>query len=83
MKSGVVASHSFFQNTSFFWMNQLEPSIPSCRVIYLTVVATHFFRGYMEQVIFDRSYLLRIATFLEELFRGFDFLKGSLFILPL
>ena len=25
------------------------------------------FRGYMEQIIFDRNYLLRTATFLEDL----------------
>ena len=29
--------------------------------------AMHLFRGYMEQVIFDRSYFVRTATFLEDL----------------
>ena len=33
-----------------------------------TVAAIHYFRGYIEQIIFDSSYLLRIATFLEDLF---------------
>ena len=29
--------------------------------------AMHSFRGYMEQIIFDRSYFVRTATFLEDL----------------
>ena len=37
----------------------------------------------MEQIIFDSSYLLRIATFLDELFQVFDIVKSSLFISPL
>ena len=37
------------------------------------VAVIHFFRVYMEQIIFDSSYLLIPATFLEDL-------KGSLFI---
>ena len=37
------------------------------------VAAIHIFRGYVEQVIFDSSYLLKPATFLE------DF-KSSLYI---
>ena len=32
------------------------------------VAAIHFFRGYMEQMIFDSSYLLRPTTFLEDVF---------------
>ena len=32
------------------------------------------FRGYMEQIIFETSCLLRKATFLEDLFYAFDFL---------
>ena len=47
------------------------------------VAAMHSFRVYMEQVIFDRSYLLRIALFLEDLSLAFNFLKGSLLISPL
>ena len=37
------------------------------------VAVIHFFKVYMEQVIFDSSYLLIPATFLEDL-------KGILFI---
>ena len=31
------------------------------------VAAMHSYMGYMEQIIFDSSYLLRAATFLEDL----------------
>ena len=42
------------------------------RTLSGVVAAIHSFRGYMEQMIFDSSYLLRPANFLE------DF-KSSLF----
>ena len=38
-----------------------------------------FSRGYMEQIIFDRSNLLRTATFLERATLGIQFFKVSLF----
>ena len=41
------------------------------------VAAMHFFRVYMEQVIFDRSYLLRIALFLRRSIIGIQFFKGQ------
>ena len=34
----------------------------------------------MEQIMFDSSYLLRTATFLEELSHKFEFFKGSLYL---
>ena len=42
------------------------------RTLKGAVAAIHSFRGYMKQMIFDSSYLLRPATFLEDI-------KGSLF----
>ena len=32
-----------------------------------TVETIHSFRGYLEQIIFERNLVLKIATFLEEL----------------
>ena len=40
-------------------------------------------RGYMEQIAFDSSDLLRKATFSEDLTLAFNFFNGSLSILPL
>ena len=40
------------------------------------VAAIHSFRVYMEQIIFDSSYLLRPANFLEDLSYAFDFLRA-------
>ena len=45
--------------------HQLESSIFSCRVI--SAAAIHLLKGYMEQIIFDSSYLLWPATFSEDL----------------
>ena len=42
------------------------------RTLSGVVAAIHSFRGYMQRMIFDCSYLLRPATFLEDV-------KGSLF----
>ena len=42
------------------------------RTLSGVVAVTHSFSGYMEQMIFDSSYLLRPATFLEDV-------KSSLF----
>ena len=44
-----------------------------CNLLHGTVPAIHSFRSYMEQITFDSSYLLRIATFLEELSLTFVF----------
>ena len=40
------------------------------------VAAIHFFRVYMDQIIFDSSYLLRPANFLEDLSYAFGFLRA-------
>ena len=40
------------------------------------VAAIHTFRVYMEQIVFDISYLLRLATFSEDLSYAFDFLRA-------
>ena len=47
------------------------------------VATIYTFRGYMEQIAFDSSDLLRKATFSEDLSLAFDFFNGSLSILPL
>ena len=62
--------------------DQLERSILLCTGWFFNsaVAAIHFFRGYMEQINFDSSYLLRAATFLEERSHAFHFFKDSLFI---
>ena len=62
--------------------DQLQPSILLCIGWFFNsaVAAIHFFRGYMEQINFDSSCLLRAATFLEELSHAFHFFKDSLFI---
>ena len=52
-------------------MGALE-AIHMSRTLSGVVAAIHSFRGYMEQMIFDSSYLLRSATFLVDV-------KGSLF----
>ena len=78
LKRGAVAGHSFLQ-TWLFLKDQLEPSIPSCKVIYFTEqLQPSILSGVIWNIIFDSSYLLRIATFLEELFYAFDIFKGSL-----
>ena len=66
--------------------DQLELSILLCKVIFLTEqlqLSIYSFRGYMEQIIFDSSYLLKPTTFLEDLSYAFDLFKDSLFIQPL
>ena len=47
------------------------------------VATIYTFRGYMEQIAFDSSDLLRKATFSEDLTLAFNFFNGSLSILPL
>ena len=54
-----------------FFMGALE-AIHMSRRLSGVVAAIHSFSGYMQQMIFDSSYLLRPATFLEDV-------KGSLF----
>ena len=49
--------------------------------IYFT--ATFFWAGYMQQIIFDGSYLLRAGYFLEDLSYAFNFFKGRLLTSPL
>ena len=43
------------------------------------VSAIHSFRGENEQIIVDKGYLLKTATFLEDLPLAFNIWKGSLF----
>ena len=52
-------------------MGALE-AIHMSRTLTGVVAAIHSFRGYMEQMIFDSSHLLRPASFMEDA-------KGSLF----
>ena len=44
------------------------------------VTVIHSFRGCMEHIFFNILYLLRAATFLEDLSYAFDFFKDSPFI---
>ena len=37
------------------------------------IATIHSFKGYMDQIIFDSSYLIRPATFLEDLSYAFVF----------
>ena len=46
---------------------------------YLEQLQPRIFRGYMEQIIFDSSCLLRTATFLEDLFLAFNVL-GTVYL---
>ena len=69
LKRGVPADHSFFQTYWLILEDQLKQFIFSCRVTFFhgAVAAIHSFRGYMDQIIFDSSYLIRTTTFLEDL----------------
>ena len=64
-----LANHFFWP----YWLlleDHLEPSIFFVGWHFTGVVAAmHSFRGYMKQIIFDSSCLLRTATFMEDLFR--------------
>ena len=83
LKRGVVAGHLFLQTYCLLLEDELSHQLLHVGwFIHVTVAVIHSFRGYMEQIIFDSSYLLRIATFLEELFL-FDIFKSSLFVSPL
>ena len=60
----------FFDRTDFFWRITLShPFFYGGWHFTRVVAAMHSFRGYMKQIIFDSSYFLRTATFLEDLFR--------------
>ena len=64
LKRGVVSGHLFFYRTGIFWKISL-----SCLFFHTgssfsgAVAVIHFFRDYIEHIIFDRSYLLRTTTF--------------------
>ena len=64
--------------------DQLEPSILSYKVTFFNgpVATIASLKGYMEQI-FGSRYLLKTATFLEDLSWAFDFFKGSIYISPL
>ena len=82
LKRKVGTGHSFFNRISFFSRISLNhPFFNAGLSFNRAVAAIHFFRGYMEQLIFDSSYLLiRPATFFGDLSDEFDFIKDSLFI---
>ena len=61
----------FFYDSVIFFTGALE-AIHMSRTLSGVVAVTHSFRGYVEQMTFDSSHLLRPATFLEDV-------KGSLF----
>ena len=59
----------FFDRTDFFWRITLShPFFHGGLFFAGAVAAMYSFRGYMEQIIFDSSCLLRTDTFLEDLF---------------
>ena len=77
MKRGVATDHSFFDQTDFFWRITLShPFFHGGWCFTGAVTVMHFFRGYTEPIIFDSSWLLRKATFLEDLIYAFDFLRA-------
>ena len=79
---GVSTGHSFFKSYWLLLEDQLELSILLYKVIFFNgaVAAIHSFRGYMEQIIFDSSNLLKPTAFLEDLSYAFHLFKNRLFI---
>ena len=69
-----MASNSFFQTYWLLLEDQIEPSFFIQGELFHGT-AIHSFMGYMEQIIFNSSYLLRIAAFWEELSSAFNFLR--------
>ena len=70
-----LAIHSF-KRTGFFL--RISLSYLFFHVGYFfhgAVAAIRFLKGYMEQIIFDSSYLLRTTTFLENVAQNFNILR--------
>ena len=74
---------------SFMWGDLLYGTVAAIHffmwgdLLHAAVTVIHSFKCYMEQIIFDSRYLLRMATFLDGLFQVFNIVKSSLFISPL
>ena len=66
-KELLLANHSF-KLTSLFWRISLSHVFFHVEhFFHEAAAAIRFLRGYMQPIIFDSSYLLRTATFLEDL----------------
>ena len=65
LKRGVASSHSFLNYTGFFW--RISLSHPFFHIGWFfngVVAAIHSFKGYMEKIIFDSSFLSRTGHLL-------------------